>query len=72
MSSVHDACSLMVDFLVTITSDGQIETGVYRGHSGAVVTHSPVTSLVGGSNPGPYVGKLVFTYRWLAVYITEP
>ena len=29
------------------------------GHSSAVVTHSPPTSKVGGSNPGPYVGKLV-------------
>ena len=30
-----------------------------RGHFGAVVTHSPPTSEVGSSNPGPYVGRLV-------------
>ena len=28
------------------------------GQGGAVVTHSPPTSEVGGSNPGLYVGKL--------------
>ena len=44
----------------------------YRGHSGAVVTHSPPTSEVSGSNPGPYVGKLAVAYRWSAVYSTEP
>ena len=33
-----------------------------RGHGGAVVTHSPPTSEVWGSNPGPYVGKLVVAY----------
>ena len=33
-----------------------------RGHSGAVVTHSPPTSEVGGSNTGPYVGKLIVAY----------
>ena len=26
----------------------------------------------GGSNPGPYVGKLEVVYRWLAVYSAEP
>ena len=30
------------------------------------------TSEVGGSNLGPYVGKLVVAYRWSAVYSTEP
>ena len=34
-----------------------------EGHSGAVVTHSPPTSEVSGSNPRPYVGKLVVAYR---------
>ena len=33
---------------------------------GAVVTHSEV----GGSNPKPYVGKMVVSYRWSAVYST--
>ena len=32
------------------------------GHGGEVVTHSPLTSEVGGSNSGPYVGKLVVAY----------
>ena len=31
----------------------------YLLKSVAVVTHSPPTSEVGGSNPGPYVGKMV-------------
>ena len=31
----------------------------YGGHNNTVVTHSPPTSEVSGSNPGPYVGKLV-------------
>ena len=34
--------------------------GTERGHGGVVVTHSPVE--VGGSNPGPYVGKLAVAY----------
>ena len=42
------------------------------GHSDAVVTHSPVTYEVGGSNPRPYVGNLVVVYRWSAIYSTEP
>ena len=42
------------------------------GHDGTVVTHSPPTSEVRGSNPGPYVGKLVVAYQWWAVYSTEP
>ena len=45
---------------------------VAGGHSGAVVTHSPPTSEAGGSNPKPYVGKMVVSYKWLAVYSTEP
>ena len=32
-------------------------------HGGVVVTHSPPTSEVGGSNPKPYVGKMVIAYR---------
>ena len=32
------------------------------GNGGAVVTYLPPTSEVGGSNPGPYVGKLVVAY----------
>ena len=42
------------------------------GHGGAVVTHSPPTSEVGGSNPRPYVEKLVVAYRWSEVCNTEP
>ena len=38
-----------------------------RGHRDA-----EVTSEVSGSDPGPYVGKLVVTYRWSAVYSTKP
>ena len=33
-----------------------------------VVTHLPPTSEVGGSNPGLYMGKLIVSYRWSAVY----
>ena len=36
-----------------------------------MVTHTHPRSEVGGSNHGPYVGKLVVAYRWLAVYSTE-
>ena len=36
-----------------------------------MVAYSIPTSEVGGSNPRPYVGKLVVSYRWLAVYSTE-
>ena len=43
-----------------------------QGQVGAVVTYLTSTSAVGGPNPRPYVGKLVITYRWLAVYSTEP
>ena len=43
-----------------------------RDHGGAVVTHSPPTSDVGGANPGPHVGKLIVAYRWSAVNSTEP
>ena len=43
-----------------------------KGLSVAVVTHSPLTSEVGGSNPRPYGGKLVVAYRWSSVYSTEP
>ena len=32
-------------------------------HGGVVITHSAPTSEVGGSNPRPYVGKLVIAYR---------
>ena len=44
-----------------------IYDSLFRGHSGALVTHWPPTSEVGGSNPGPYVKKLVAAYRWSAV-----
>ena len=37
-------------------------------HGGTV----PSTSEVSGSNPRPYVGKLVVAYRWSEVYSTEP
>ena len=43
-----------------------------RGHGVAVVTRSPPTSEISGSNAGPCVGKLVVSYRWSAVYSTEP
>ena len=42
-----------------------------RGCCAAMVTHSPPTAEVGGSNPVPYMGKLVVSYRWSAVYSTE-
>ena len=42
----------------------------YTGHRCAVVTHLPSTSEVGGSNPKLYVGKLVVSYLWSAVYST--
>ena len=40
-------------------------------HVESFQSHSPPTSEVGGSNPGPYVGKLVVAFRWLAVYSTK-
>ena len=42
-------------------------------HGAVVVTHWLPTSEVGGSNPRPYVGKLVdvVAYRWSVVYSTE-
>ena len=33
----------------------QVHTGRQRGQGGAVVTHLPPTSEIGGSNPEPYV-----------------
>ena len=33
------------------------------GHSGTVVTHFSPTSEVGGSNPEPYVGKIMVSCR---------
>ena len=41
------------------------------GLGGTVVTHSPPTPEVSGSNPIPYVGKLVVAYRWAVVYSTK-
>ena len=35
--------------------------------SGTVITHSPPTSEVGGSNPGTTVGKLVVAYQLSSV-----
>ena len=46
-----------------------LERDIGGDHSGEVVTHSPRTSEVGSSNPGPYVGKLVVAYRH---QFTEP
>ena len=43
-----------------------------EGHGGTVLTHLPPTSEVSGSNSRPYVGKLLFLYRWSAVYSIEP
>ena len=42
-----------------------------KGHGGAVVAHMSPTSEVDGSNPGPYVGKMVVSYRRSAVYGTK-
>ena len=42
------------------------------GHGGAVVTHSPTTPEVCGSNARPYLETLVVAYQWSAVYSTEP
>ena len=42
------------------------------GHGGSVVTRPPPTSEVLGSQPRPYVGKLVVDHRWSAVYSSEP
>ena len=41
------------------------------GLGGVWVTHSPPISEVSGSDPGPYVGKLVVAYRCAAVYTSE-
>ena len=53
-----------------ITHEDKQYIGSHGGHG--VVIHSPPTSGVHGSNPEPYVGKLVVAYRWSAVYSTEP
>ena len=53
----------LVSFKEFLNFGGNINLWVV--HGGAVVTHLPPTS---GSNPGPYVGKLVVAYRWSAVY----
>ena len=37
-----------------------------------MVTHLAPMFEVGGTNPGPDVGKLVVAYRWSTVYSTEP
>ena len=37
-----------------------------------MVTHLPSTSEDKGSNPGPYVRKLVVVYCWSTLYSTEP
>ena len=42
-----------------------------RGHGGPVVTHLPPISHRSLNN-GPYAGKLVVAYQWLAVYSIEP
>ena len=44
----------------------------FGGHGGVVVTHLPPTCEDSGSNPIPYVGKLIVAYRRSAVYSTEP
>ena len=43
-----------------------------RGHAGTVVTHLPPTSEVGTPNSEPYLGKMVVSYQWSALYKTEP
>ena len=47
-------------------------TKCFWGYGGAVIKHTPPISKVGGSNPEPYVGNMVISYRWSAVYSTEP
>ena len=42
------------------------------GQGVAVVTDSPATSEVGSFNPKPDVENMVVSYRWLAIYSTEP
>ena len=50
---------------------GELGRGT-RGQGGAVETHLPPTSEVGSSNPEPYVKNILLSYRWSAVYRTEP
>ena len=47
--------------LLDITNLGFPILKIMRGHGDVVVTHLPPTSEVSGSNPRPYVGKLVVT-----------
>ena len=56
----------------TLIIPTNIAVTLYGGHDGIMVTNSLRTSEVSGSNPGPYVGKLVVAYRWSVVYSTEP
>ena len=44
--------------------------GDCRGHGGALITHSPSTSVVCSSNHRPYLEKLVVAYRRSTVYST--
>ena len=46
------------NIIAIVTSTPTLQTIVRGGHSGAVVTHLPPTSDVGGSNPGPYARTL--------------
>ena len=53
----------------------EAETFLIRGvggHGGPVVTHSPPTSEVCGSNPVPYVGKVGSCLPKTADYSAEP
>ena len=59
-------------FLECIYIYAKVMTVISKDHGDTVVKHLASTSEVGGSHPGPYVGKLVIAYEWSAVYSTEP
>ena len=76
------SCEMVsIEFVVCVPNDCKLQSliltsassfGFKRGHGDAVVTHSPPTCEVCGSNPEHYVGKMVVSYQWSAVYSTEP
>ena len=66
-----DNCFNWTGFQINIPQN-LVNRNHWEGTETQWVTHSPPTSEVCGSNPGPNVGKLKIAFRWSAVYSTEP
>ena len=50
---------MQIHYLLAVDVCMHLMMGGGGGHGGAVVRHSLPTSEAGGSNPEPYVGKMV-------------